>query len=71
MASIKEITVCMGIGLNQLFPEYTRIKILPIIKILQEKNTIITDWLEVNGDCEIDATVEANLEKTTKSKKNG
>jgi hypothetical protein len=65
MASIKEITVCIGIGLNQLFPEYTR------IKIPQEKNTIITDWLEANGDCEIDAAVEANLEKTTKSKKNG
>ena len=65
MASIKAITVCMGIGLNQLFPEYTR------IKIPQEKNTIITDWLEANGDCEIDAAVEAHLEKTTKSKKNG
>jgi hypothetical protein len=68
MASIKAITVCMGIGLNQLFPEYTRIKI-PQEPI--KKSKIISSWLEEHGNPVINAAVDAHLEKTTKSKKNG
>jgi hypothetical protein len=67
MASIKAITVCMGIGLNQLFPEYTRIKI-PQEPI--KKSKIISSWLEEHGNPAF-KVVDAHLEKTTKSKKNG
>jgi hypothetical protein len=53
------ITICTGIGSNMFFPEHVT------IEIPNEKNTIITDWLEEHGDPEIEKEVIEHLEKTT------
>ena len=68
MAKKKTITICTGVGLNMFFPEYTT------IEIPNEKNTIITDWLEEHGDPEIEKEVVKSLkkiERKLKTKKNG
>jgi hypothetical protein len=68
MAKKKTITVCTGIGSNMFFPEYIT------IEIPNEKNTIITDWLEEHGDPEIEKEVVKSLkkiERKRKTKKNG
>ena len=61
------ITVCTGIGANMFFPEYITINIAPQSRL----QSIVDDWLEANGNPDIDADVEVRLEKITKSKKNG
>jgi hypothetical protein len=62
------ITICTGVGLNMLFPEYVT------IEIPNKKNTIITDWLEEHGDPKIEKEVVKSLQKIErkrKTKKNG
>jgi hypothetical protein len=71
MARKKTITVCMGIGANMFFPEYTT------IEIPSGKQSIIDDWLEEHGNPNISKEVGKFLEemyikrKEQKSKKNG
>jgi hypothetical protein len=68
MAKKRTIKICTGIGLNMFFPEYVT------IEIPNEKNTIITDWLEEHGDPEIEKEVIKSLKKIErkhKTKKNG
>ena len=67
MAKKNTITVCTGIGSNMFFPEYVTIEIAPQFRL----QSIVDDWLEVNGNPDIDAAVEVRLDKITNSKKNG
>ena len=67
MAKKNTITVCTGIGANMFFPEYVTIEIAPQSRL----QSIVDNWLEANGNPDIDTKVGEYLEKTTKTKKNG
>jgi isopentenyl diphosphate isomerase/L-lactate dehydrogenase-like FMN-dependent dehydrogenase len=63
MSKKNTISVCTGVGLNMFFPEYVT------VEIPNKKNTIISDWLEEQGDPKIEKEVGEQLKKITNKRK--